>query len=130
MYRKSGTHVGILLELLRKAKTLECCAIFLTQLTFIAFTYCPLEVCSSSVTRVDVPGHVQLLASSAYLNSSSHTTCSANLTCSLFSGLKICTYCGTLGAKSFTAHDRRIVCSSCRHHAKIHMNYIPSLKLS
>lgn len=24
----------------------------------------------------------------------------------------ICTYCGTLGAKSLTAHDRRMVCSS------------------
>lgn len=76
-------------------------------------THCPLDVCSSSVTSVEVPGHVQLLASSAYLNSSSQTTCSANLTCSLFSGRKICTYCGTLGAKSLTAHDRRIVCSSC-----------------
>lgn len=28
------------------------------------------------------------------------------------SHLNICTYCGTLGAKSFTAHDLSIVCSS------------------
>lgn len=77
-------------------------------------TYCPRDVCSSSVTSVDAPGHVQLLANNAYLSSSSHTTCSANLTCNLFSGLNICTYCGTHGAKSFTAHDLRIVCSSCK----------------
>lgn len=41
------------------------------------YTHCPLDVCSKSVTNVDVPGHRQLLASKAYLNSSSHTTCSA-----------------------------------------------------
>ena len=62
-------------------------------------------MCNKSVTSVDVPGHVQLLANKAYLNSSSQTTCSANLTCNLFSGRNICTYCGTFGAKSFTAHD-------------------------
>lgn len=26
--------------------------------------------------------------------------------------LNICTYCGTFGAKSLTAHDRKMVCSS------------------
>ena len=36
-------------------------------------------MCRSKVTRVDAPGHRQLLASSAYLNSSSHTTCSATM---------------------------------------------------
>lgn len=76
-------------------------------------TYWPRDVCRRSVTNVEVPGQVQLLARSAYLNSSSQTTCSANLTWSLFSGRKICTYWGTFGAKSFTAHERRIVCSSC-----------------
>ena len=40
------------------------------------YTYCPLDVCSNSVTRVDVAGTRQLLASKAYLNSSSQTTCS------------------------------------------------------
>lgn len=39
-------------------------------------TYCPREVCNSNVTSVDVPGQRQLLANNAYLNSSSHTTCS------------------------------------------------------
>ena len=34
----------------------------------------PREVCTSSVTRVEVAGHTQLRASMAYLNSSSHTT--------------------------------------------------------
>ena len=52
-------------------------------------TYCPLDVCSRSVTNVEAPGHVQLFASRAYLSSSSHTTCSANLTWILFSGLNI-----------------------------------------
>ena len=78
-------------------------------------THCPRDVWSRSVTKVDVPGVRQLLASRAYLNSSSQTTCCANLTCNLFSGRKICTYCGTSGAKSFTAHERSIVCSSCSH---------------
>lgn len=50
--------------------------------------YCPRLVCSSNVTRVLAPGQVQLLANNAYLNSSSHTTCSANLTCNLCSGLQ------------------------------------------
>lgn len=72
----------------------------------------PLDVCKRRVTSVDAPGHVQLLANRAYLNSSSHTTCSANFTWSLFSGRKICTYWGTFGAKSLTAQDRSIVCSS------------------
>lgn len=66
-----------------------------------------------------MPGLIQLLASRAYLNSSSQTTCSANLTCNLFSGRKIWTYCGTLGAKSFTAHDLRMVCSSCAETWKV-----------
>ena len=39
-------------------------------------TYCPRDVCSNSVTNVEVPGHKQLLANRAYLNSSSQTTCS------------------------------------------------------
>ena len=39
-------------------------------------THVPLEVCRRRVTRVDAPGHRQLLASNAYLNSSSQTTCS------------------------------------------------------
>lgn len=51
--------------------------------------YCPLDVCKIRVTSVEAPGHVQLFASNAYLNSSSQTTCSANFTCSLCSGLKI-----------------------------------------
>lgn len=42
------------------------------------------------MTRVLAPGHVQLFANRAYLNSSSHTTCSANLTCNLCSGLQSC----------------------------------------
>ena len=37
-------------------------------------TYCPRDVCMSNVTNVDVAGHKQLLASKAYLNSSSQTT--------------------------------------------------------
>lgn len=69
------------------------------------FTYCPRLVCRSKVTRVEAPGQVQLFANNAYLNSSSQTTNSANFTCNLFSGLNIWTYCGTAGAKSFTAHD-------------------------
>lgn len=94
------------------------------------------------MTNVDVPGHRQLLANNAYLNSSSQTTCSvfvfifsilnekklilaqsnkkkmwfaylpANATWILFSGRNICIYCGTFGAKSRTAHDLRIVCWS------------------
>lgn len=50
-------------------------------------TYCPRDVCNINVTSVLAPGHVQLFANNAYLNSSSHTTCSANLTCNLCSGL-------------------------------------------
>jgi len=42
----------------------------------VAYTHCPLDVCSRSVTSVEVAGHRQLLASNAYLNSSTHTTCS------------------------------------------------------
>lgn len=53
----------------------------------VVYTYCPRDVCSSRVTSVLAPGQVQLLASNAYLNSSSQTTCSANFTCSLCSGL-------------------------------------------
>ena len=34
----------------------------------------PREVCNKRVTNEDKPGHKQLLASKAYLNSSSHTT--------------------------------------------------------
>lgn len=79
---------------------------------FSLITYWPREVCRRRVTRVEAPGHVQLFANKAYLNSSSHTTYSANFTCNLFSGLKICTYCATFGAKSFTAQDLSIVCSS------------------
>lgn len=56
--------------------------------TKIDDTYWPLDVCSRSVTSVLAPGHVQLFANNAYLNSSSQTTCSANFTCSLFSGLE------------------------------------------
>jgi len=128
------------------------------QLDNHAYTYCPRDVWSSRVTSVLAPGQVQLLASRAYLNSSSQTTCSANFTCSLCSGLReaemrngnsagcaigcaafgickcqkkirinrerngpspallthlnICTYCGTFGAKSLTAQERRMVCSS------------------
>lgn len=41
------------------------------------------------MTRVEAPGHVQLLASKAYLSSSSQTTNSANFTCNLFSGRNI-----------------------------------------
>lgn len=37
-------------------------------------THCPRDVCTSSVTSVEVAGHTQLRASMAYLNSSSHTT--------------------------------------------------------
>lgn len=102
------------------------------QLVQVA-TYWPREVCSSSVTSVDVPGHRQLLARRAYLNSSSHTTCSgrattvitqfspsqtkhfnlpANATWILFSGRNIWMYCGTFGAKSRTAQLRRMVCWS------------------
>lgn len=51
-------------------------------------TYCPRDVCNSNVTNVLAPGQVQLLANKAYLNSSSHTTCSANFTCNLCSGLQ------------------------------------------
>lgn len=72
---------------------------------FSSVTYCPRLVWRRRVTRVEAPGHVQLLAKSAYLNSSSHTTNSANFTCNLFSGLNIWTYCGTSGAKSLTAQD-------------------------
>lgn len=50
-------------------------------------TYWPLDVCRINVTNVLAPGHVQLFANNAYLNSSSHTTCSANFTWSLCSGL-------------------------------------------
>lgn len=50
-------------------------------------THCPLDVCKINVTNVDAPGHVQLFANNAYLNSSSQTTCSANFTCNLCSGL-------------------------------------------
>lgn len=39
-----------------------------------AGTHCPLEVCTRSVTKVDVAGHTQFSANMAYLNSSSHTT--------------------------------------------------------
>lgn len=81
-------------------------------------TYCPLEVCRSNVTKVEIPGHTQLFASRAYLNSSSHTTCSANFTWTLFSGRNSCTYCGHSGAKSFTAQERRIVCWSCIYRQK------------
>lgn len=42
-------------------------------------SYSPLDVCINNVIRVDVPGLRQLLASSAYLNSSSQTTCSKNI---------------------------------------------------
>lgn len=37
-------------------------------------TYTPLEVWINRVTKVEVPGQRQLLASKAYLNSSSQTT--------------------------------------------------------
>lgn len=37
-------------------------------------THCPRDVCTKSVTSVEVAGHTQLRASMAYLNSSSHTT--------------------------------------------------------
>lgn len=37
-------------------------------------TYCPRDVWTSRVTRVDVAGHRQFRANNAYLNSSSHTT--------------------------------------------------------
>ena len=40
------------------------------------YTYWPLEVCNKRVTSVEVAGTRQLLASKAYLNSSSQTTCS------------------------------------------------------
>lgn len=66
------------------------CTVYYFSLFFSFFriyTYCPRDVCNNSVTRVLAPGHVQLLANKAYLNSSSHTTCSANLTWSLCSGL-------------------------------------------
>lgn len=53
------------------------------------YTDWPRLVCSRRVTSVEAPGQVQLFASSAYLNSSSHTTNSANFTCNLFSGRKI-----------------------------------------
>ena len=43
-------------------------------------TYFPWEVCSKSVTRVEIPGVRQLLVRRAFLNSSSQTTCWANLT--------------------------------------------------
>lgn len=87
------------------------------------YTYCPLEVCSRRVTKVEAPGHVQLFAKRAYLNSSSHTTCSANFTWSLFSGRKICTYWGTFGAKSFTAHDLLpIIEISIRHSSLFSVN--------
>ena len=42
----------------------------------VMYTYWPLEVCNKRVTRVEVAGTRQLLASKAYLNSSSQTTCS------------------------------------------------------
>lgn len=38
------------------------------------YTYCPLEVWTSSVISVDVAGHIQFKANMAYLNSSSQTT--------------------------------------------------------
>jgi len=38
----------------------------------------PREVCTRSVTKVEVAGHTQLRANMAYLNSSSHTTWSEN----------------------------------------------------
>jgi len=40
-------------------------------------TDAPRDVCSSRVVSVETPGQRQLLASSAYLNSSSQTKCSA-----------------------------------------------------
>jgi len=46
----------------------------------IKLTYAPRDVCSSSVVRVETPGHRQLFASSAYLNSSSQTKCSVATT--------------------------------------------------
>lgn len=113
----------------------------------VACTHCPLEVWTSSVTRVDVAGHTQFSANMAYLNSSSHTTWSdwkgyiatiyyiklktimrkwlcfgrlvaflhlpANLTWNLFSGLRIWTYRGQFGAKSFAAQALKIVWWSC-----------------
>lgn len=45
-----------------------------TLTEFSADTHCPLEVCTRSVTRVDVAGQTQFSANMAYLNSSSHTT--------------------------------------------------------
>lgn len=45
-----------------------------TLIGFAADTHCPLEVCTRSVTKVDVAGHTQFSANMAYLNSSSHTT--------------------------------------------------------
>lgn len=38
----------------------------------------------------------------------------ANATCILFLARKICTYCGTSGAKSLIANDRKMLCSSFR----------------
>lgn len=40
----------------------------------VVYTYCPLDVWTSSVINVEVAGHIQFRASIAYLNSSSHTT--------------------------------------------------------
>lgn len=42
------------------------------------WTYCPLEEWINRVMSVEVPGHTQFKASMAYLNSSSHTTWSAD----------------------------------------------------
>lgn len=47
-------------------------------------TYCPRDVCNNNVTNVDVPGQRQLFANNAYLNSSSHTTCSVYVYVSFF----------------------------------------------
>lgn len=43
------------------------------------YTYAPRDVWSNSVTSVETPGQRQLLASNAYLNSSSQTTNSINI---------------------------------------------------
>lgn len=42
------------------------------------WTHCPLEEWINRVMSVEVPGHTQFRASMAYLNSSSHTTWSAD----------------------------------------------------
>lgn len=53
----------------------------------------------------------------------------ANLTCILFSGLNNWMYCLHFGAKSFTAHERKIVCWSWNMSITVHIKLQPYEKM-